>query len=435
MRFDLLPPHHQLTEIMLRLYEQGLTTTSGGNLSIHDEDGSIWITPASVDKGRLTPEDIVRVLPGGTAQGRHAPSSELPFHRRIYLERPDIRAIVHAHPTALVAFSLVGQVPEGRLTPQTFDVCGPVGYAPYALPGTEALGERIAQAFGAGPNVVMLENHGVVAGADSLLKAFHRLETLEFSAQTQINAASLGVIEPLTVEQVALFHHDHDPLPEFAAGKRSSAELEGRRAIVDVVKRAYARRLMTSTGGTVSLRLAEDDFLITPYGFDRKYIEEVDIVRVLNGQREVGRTPSRAVRLHRAIYAAHPHVHCIMSAQPPAVLSFGVTRSAPFDTKLIPETYIVLREMPMADYGLEFSAPQQVAQLVSAQTPVLLLRNDAVLATGGTLLQAFDRVEVAEFSAAALLRSRALGALRPISEADVRALQQKYFPDEQPTKR
>ncbi|MFQ3673268.1 MAG: class II aldolase/adducin family protein, partial [Aggregatilineales bacterium] len=205
MRFDLLPPRHQLTEIMLRLYEQGLTTTSGGNLSIHDEDGSIWITPASVDKGRLTPDDIVRVLPDGTAQGRHAPSSELPFHRRIYLERPDIRAIVHAHPTALVAFSLVGQVPEGRLTPQTFDVCGTVGYAPYALPGTEALGERIAQAFGAGPNVVMLENHGVVAGSDDVLRAFHRLETLEFSAQTQINAASLGPIEPLTAEQVALF--------------------------------------------------------------------------------------------------------------------------------------------------------------------------------------------------------------------------------------
>jgi L-fuculose-phosphate aldolase len=430
MRFDLLPPRHQLTEIMLRLYEQGLTTTSGGNLSIHDEDGSIWITPASVDKGRLTPDDIVRVLPDGTAQGRHAPSSELPFHRRIYLERPDIRAIVHAHPTALVAFSLVGQVPEGRLTPQTFDVCGAVGYAPYALPGTEALGERIAQAFGAGPNVVMLENHGVVAGSDDVLRAFHRLETLEFSAQTQINAASLGPIEPLTAEQVALFRHDCDPLPEFAAGKRQSAELEGRRAIVDVVKRAYARRLMTSTGGTVSLRLGADDFLITPYGFDRKYIEASDIVRILNGQREVGRTPSRAVRLHRAIYAAHPYVNCIMSAQPPAVLSFGVTRSVPFDTKLIPETYIVLREMPVVDYGLEFTAPEQVAQLVSPQTPVLLLRNDAVLATGSTLLQAFDRVEVAEFSAAALLRSRALGALRVISEDDVRALQRKYFPEE-----
>jgi L-fuculose-phosphate aldolase len=430
MRFDLLPPRHQLTEIMLRLYEQGLTTTSGGNLSIRDEDGSIWITPAGVDKGRLTSDDIVRVLPDGTPQGRHAPSSELPFHRRIYLERPDLRAIVHAHPTALVAFSLVGQTPEGRLTPQTFDVCGPIGYAPYALPGTEALGERIAQAFAAGPNVVMLENHGVVAAADNLLRAFHRLETLEFSAQTQIYAAALGSVEPLTPEQVDLFRSDQRPLPEYAPGPRSSAELEGRRAIVDVVKRAYTRRLMTSTGGTVSLRLGEDDFLITPYGFDRKYIEPSDIVRILNGQREVGCTPSRAVRLHRAIYAAHSSVECVITAQPPAVLSFGVTRSVPFDTKLIPETYIVLREMPIVDYGLEFTQPSQVAALLSPRTPALLLRNDAVLAVGSTILQAFDRVEVAEFSAAALLRSRALGALRPIPDDDIRQLQRKYFPGE-----
>lgn len=431
MDFTMLPPRHQLVEIMLRLYEQGLTTTSGGNLSIHDDDGSIWITPASVDKGGLTPDDIVRVLPDGRTEGKHAPSSELPFHRRIYHGRPDVRAIVHAHPIALVAFSLVRRAPETRLTPQAFDICGAVGYARYELPGSEALGMRIAEAFAAGPNLVMLENHGVAAGGATLLQAFHRLETLEFCAQTQIHAAGLGGYHLLSDEDLALFRHHDNLLPEFAPGARDSRELEGRRAIVDMVRRAYARRLMTSTGGTVSLRISGDDFLITPYRFDRKYIESVDIVRILDGRREAGRVPSRAVRMHRAIYAQHPDVNSIISAQPPGAISFAVSETTPFDTRLIPETYVVLRELPAAPYGEEFADPDNVARLLSATTPVVLLRNDAVLATGSTLLQTFDRIEVAEFSAQALLRSRAVGVLQPIGDEEIHQLERKFFPHEQ----
>jgi L-fuculose-phosphate aldolase len=134
------------------------------------------------------------------------------------------------------------------------------------------------------------------------------------------------------------------------------------------------------------------------------------------------------VRLHRAIYAAHPGVNCIMSAQPPGALSFSVTNLVPFDTKLIPETYIVLREMPAVPYGTVFTDPESIARLLTPDTPVLLLRHDAVLVTGKTTLEAFDRIEVAEFSAQALLRSRALGLLQPIGEEDIRNLQQKFFP-------
>lgn len=427
MNFAMLPPPHQLVEIMRRLYDQGLTTTSGGNLSILDDDGSIWITPAGVDKGSLRPEDIVRVYPDGRLDGLHRPSSEFPFHRQIYNARPDLTAIVHAHPIALVAFSLVRQVPDTHITPQAFEVCGRVGYARYELPGSEALGLRISEAFTTGANIVMLENHGVVAGGDGLLDAFHRLETLEFAAQTIIHASSLGELELLTGEELALFRQDLQLL-EFAPTKRDSRELEGRHTIADVIRRAYAHRLITSTGGTVSARLGEDDFIITPFGFDRKYVEPEDMVRILDGRREAGRIPSRAVRLHRAIYASHPGVNCIMSAQPPGALSFSVTNRVPFDTKLIPETYIVLREMPAVPYGTAFTDPESIVRLLTSDTPVLLLRHDAVLVTGKTTLEAFDRIEVAEFSAQALLRSRSLGLLQPIGEEDIRNLQQKFFP-------
>lgn len=101
MNYKLLHPADQLVMIMKRIYGYGMTTTSGGNLSLKDENGDIWITPAGVDKGSLTREDIVRVNSDNTINGIHQPSSELAFHKSIYKKRPDIKAIIHAHPPAL----------------------------------------------------------------------------------------------------------------------------------------------------------------------------------------------------------------------------------------------------------------------------------------------------------------------------------------------
>ena len=79
--------------------------------------------------------------------GPHPPSSEFPFHQAIYEARADIRAIVHAHPVALVAFSICRQTPDTRLFHQAHSVCGQTGFAPYALPGSEQLGSNIAETF------------------------------------------------------------------------------------------------------------------------------------------------------------------------------------------------------------------------------------------------------------------------------------------------
>src|SRR5262249_27123958 len=162
------------------IYSYRMTTTSGGNLSIRDDDCAIWITPARLDKGTLRREDIVRVAPDGRVDGPHQPSSEFPFHKAIYESRPEIRRIVHAHPVALGAFSICRHVPDTRLLYQTRHICGPVGFAPYALPGSAALGRNIAATFEQGFHCVVLENHGVVTAGTSLQNAFERFETLEF---------------------------------------------------------------------------------------------------------------------------------------------------------------------------------------------------------------------------------------------------------------
>lgn len=426
MNFAMLPPRAQLVEMLTRIYHQGLTTTSGGNLSILDDNGDLWITPAGVDKGTLTPDDIICVHADGRIEGRHRPSTEYPFHRMIYAARPDLRALVHAHPPALVSFSIVRKLPDTAINPQSRDICGRVGYAAYATPGSEQLGANIAQAFSDGYNCVMLENHGVVTGGHNLVDAFHRFETLEFCAQINLHASSLGTYQTLDENQIEQFYKRDMNLGEMNVTHHSSQELELRQTICDFVHRAYVRRLMISTGGTVSARVGNDRFLVTPYGVDRKYLQPEDIVLIADGLHEAGKQPSRAVALHRAIYAQHPDIHCVMTTQSPYATTYAIS-SRRFNTRLIPESYIVLRDMPIIPYGLHYTDPETVARRLSHDVPIVLLQNDAILATGTTILQAFDRVEVAEFSAQALISSLYIGELIPIEEHEIDDLKRKFL--------
>ena len=159
-------PKDQITEIIKRIYRAGMTTTSGGNISIKDSQGDIWVTPSAIDKGSLTSKDIICIKPNGEIIGIHKPSLEFPFHKAIYDKRPDIKSVIHAHPPALVSFSIVRKIPNTNIIPQAKHVCGPIGYASYALPGGKELGEKIAGEFVKGFDAVIMENHGIVCRYD-----------------------------------------------------------------------------------------------------------------------------------------------------------------------------------------------------------------------------------------------------------------------------
>jgi len=425
MNFQLLHPRDQLVAIMNRIYHNGMTTLSGGNLSIKDDNGDIWITPSGIDKGKLTAKDMMCVQNDGTIEGPHKPSSEFPFHRAIYTLRPDLNAIVHAHPPALVSFSIVREVPDTRIIPQANRICGPVGYAPYALPGSEKLGANIAATFAEGYNIVILENHGMAAGGVNLLDAFQRLETLDFCARILIRARSLGDIKTLSEPALNLFDQRNNLLPEFVPTVHSSRERERRQQIVEIAARACDRHLMISSEGVISARLSENSFLITPTGYDRRTLTIEDIVLVQNGVREAGKPPSRAVRLHAAIYARHPEIHCVMTAQCPNATAYAITAVA-FDSRTIPESFILLRDIPLIPFKTLYTQPDTVADMISLNTPVALVQNDCVLAVGTTILNAFDRLEVAEYSARSLIDTAVLGPLVPIEDDDIRDLEKAF---------
>ena len=147
MNIQYIHPADQLVMFMQRIYDKGLTTMSGGNLSIRDTQGNIWITPAGIDKGTLTRKDIICVRPDGSCEGPHKPSSELPFHESVYRMRPDLNAVLHAHPPALVAFSIVRKLPDLDLIPSVRHICEQMKIATYAVPGSEALGVEIGKVF------------------------------------------------------------------------------------------------------------------------------------------------------------------------------------------------------------------------------------------------------------------------------------------------
>lgn len=422
-----LHPRDELMGTMERIYRYRMTTTSGGNLSIREQDGSVWITPARVDKGRLQREDIVRVLPDGTLEGRHKPSSELPFHLAIYKARPDLRAIVHAHPVALVAFSICREVPDTRLLHQARNVCGEVGLAPYALPGSAALGRRIAETFGEGYRCVVLENHGVVVGGENLQAAFQCFETLEFTAKTILKARQLGRVHYLKEKDVELPRATAQTLPFFVRDPADSRERELRHQMRDFVRRGYEQRLLISTEGSFSARLDDDAFLITPYQVDRRTLDIDDLVLVRGGASEEGKVPSRASRNHRAIYQRHPGINAIVNAYTVNATAFSAS-PVKLDARTIPESYIFLREVARIPYGIQFTDPSGLAKCVSPEQPVALLENDGVLVCGTSVLDAFDRLEVLESTAEAVINALRLGPIMTMSDNVIRDLNKAFFP-------
>jgi L-fuculose-phosphate aldolase len=427
MRFDLLHPADQLVMIMQRIYQYGLTTTSGGNLSIKDENGDIWITPSGIDKGSLQPADMIQVKPDGQIIGIHKPSVELPFHTNIYRLRPDLNAIVHAHPPAMIAFSLARQIPNVKLMPDVALVCGNVGMADYAVPGSQKLGENLAETFVKGHNAVMMENHGCVVGAADLFSAFKLFETLVFSGKLEMDAKKLGEPRELDAAQLEAFRQPrYAAMDEFIPTRFSSEERAARRDMCRFIHRSYDQRLFTSTQGTFSQRLGNNgSFVITPYNKDRKYMQPEDLVLIKNGMVEAGKTPSRSVLLHEAIYQAHPDVGSVIIAHPPAIMAFAVT-DAEFDSRLIPESYISLRDVKKLPY---FSSKTNIEGTVAAfsrKTPVLIIENECVLVTGKNLLNAFDRLEVLEYSARALIDTGDIGPVVKIDDSEVAEIEEAF---------
>ena len=417
-------PAEQIAIIIGRISRSEMTTTSGGNLSIMDGNGDMWITPAAIDKGSLTPADIMCVKADGTIIGPHRPSSEYPFHKAIYKMNPHIHSVIHAHPPGLVTFSMVHQVPDTSIIPQARATCGPVGFAEYALPGSELRGKKIVAEFKKNPDykAVIMENHGVVVAGEDIADAYQRFETLELCARTILNAKTLG--EPKYLSEDQILQHEkavNVPFQHFMNVTHPSDERAIRAEICKIVRRACSQGLMCSSYGTASVRWRGNDFLITPSSMQRWDLEPEDIVQIKDGMVEAGKNASRSVALHYEIYRRNPKVNSIILTQSPALMGFCTT-GVKFDVRTIPESWIFLQDIPTFPFGSQYN--EHLTELADEfkQRPFVMLENDSVVVTGDQLINTFDRLEVADFSARSLILAAPLGKLNPITDEEIEEL-------------
>lgn len=185
------------------LYERGYVAGHDGNISVRVGPDRVLLTPSGVGKGRLEPDMLVLCgLDGAVLAGDRHPSSESGMHLLLYRERPDVGAVVHAHPPVSTAFSVCRRgLAEPYLT-ETVSGLGEVPVAPFALPSTPEVAESIRPLIH-NHSAVLLANHGALAWGEGLWAAFDRLETVEHTAKIYLCLEQLGGGVPLEPEQVA----------------------------------------------------------------------------------------------------------------------------------------------------------------------------------------------------------------------------------------
>jgi len=187
---------------MRRLYRQGLTTTSGGNISLKISGNIILITPSATDKGRMRWKDVgIMTLEGKNLTPDLKPSIEHEMHLSIYRKKKDICAIVHAHPLFSSAYTAMKCKINTDLTAEARAICGDPCFVPYALMGTKELASVASESI-CRSDILLLENHGVLTTGSSLLQAFDKLEVLENAARMTMIVEMTGKKKPLNRSRI-----------------------------------------------------------------------------------------------------------------------------------------------------------------------------------------------------------------------------------------
>ncbi len=194
----------EIVKIGRLMYEKGFIVSSDGNVSARLDDGRILITPSGLPKGMLAPDQLLVVDEDGRSLPPHndlKPTSELPMHLEVYRQRPDVQAVVHAHPPITVALSIAGISMSAFLLPEVIVTLGQIPTTRYATPSS-AENVTAVQEFIPRHDAIILQRHGSLTVGHSPLQAYMRLETVEQNARIHFMLAQLGVKNPLPPEEV-----------------------------------------------------------------------------------------------------------------------------------------------------------------------------------------------------------------------------------------
>lgn len=186
-----------LRDMCVKLYDRGLTTSAGGNMSVRLDEETILITPSGRNKGMLGPEEMIKVSMEGETIGSGRPSMETMIHIALYKANANVNAVVHCHPLYCTAISVKGEGLRSSLTPEGVLLLRNVPMIGYFTPGSKELADAIAEHSGA--MAMLMEKHGALTQGRTLEEAYNRMEELEFQAKLQ---TIVGDAEPLSKEEI-----------------------------------------------------------------------------------------------------------------------------------------------------------------------------------------------------------------------------------------
>ncbi len=189
----------QIIEIGRRIWLRGYVAANDGNISVRLNENEVLTTATGVSKGFMTDEMIIRIDMEGKVLDRNAkfkPSSEAKMHLEVYKERPDVNAVVHAHPPYCTSFAVAGIPLDRCVLPEAIIVIGSVPIAEYGMPSTMEIPEKIRPHI-KNSDAILLQNHGAITVGSDVMNAYFKMETLEHTAHIIWNAVQLGNVNVL----------------------------------------------------------------------------------------------------------------------------------------------------------------------------------------------------------------------------------------------
>jgi L-fuculose-phosphate aldolase len=181
----------EIIKVCRRLENKGLIAASDGNVSVRAGEDCILITPSGISKGEMEPEQIAKTcMQGNLLEGPIRPSSEIRMHLQVYRMRPDVSAVVHAHPPVATAFTLAGYPFNSKVLPEVWIMLGKVPVAPYATPSTDEVPKSI-ESYVTDSRAILLKRHGALTFGGNLVEACMRMEKIEHCAKILFYAAML----------------------------------------------------------------------------------------------------------------------------------------------------------------------------------------------------------------------------------------------------
>lgn len=193
----------QFVEIGKRIWTRGYVASNDGNMTVRINDKEILATPTGISKGLMAVEMISKCdMDGNVIAGnpKYRPSSEVKMHLEVYKQRPDVNAVVHAHPAYATSFAVAGIPLDKCVLPEAIIVIGSVPIAPYGLPSTAEIPDRM-RPFIKNSDAILLENHGALTLGSDLLNAYHKMETLEHTASIVWKSIQLGNVNVLPTNE------------------------------------------------------------------------------------------------------------------------------------------------------------------------------------------------------------------------------------------